>query len=140
MGCARALANQVPAMRADVGQAVDAILIIAREQKRIVDRAFKKRAGINVAWRLDDVGVGNELPGARERAALQQIKRRRIGTKRRGRRVRFADVGIDLETGHERMLNRTTIDSTTKAPTKIEAVSDQQSAISHANPWPTAES
>ena len=53
-------------MGADVGEAVDLVVVIAGEEEGFVDGAFQERAGIDVAGGFDDVGVGEELPGAGE--------------------------------------------------------------------------
>jgi len=63
---ARAFADEIAAVGADVGEAVDLIVVVAGEEEGFVDCAVEKRAGMDVAGSFDDLGVGEELPGGGE--------------------------------------------------------------------------
>ena len=67
-GLALALDQQVAAMGADVRQAVQPVVVVARQQQRLVEAAFEQGAGQDVAGRLEAVGVADDVPGAGEDA------------------------------------------------------------------------
>lgn len=94
------LANEVPPVGADVGQAVQPILVVPRQQQRLIDRALQQRGRVDVARRLDDLRIRHELPRSPKRPPLHRRQHLRIGIKPSRRRPRLANVRVDVEVGH----------------------------------------
>ena len=102
-----ALDHERPAMGADVREAVEAILAIAREQERLVQRSGQQREGEHLAGDADDVVVSGVLPRPREHLLPLERERLRIRVDTRRQRLGHPDVGIDLEPAgaHRRMVS-----------------------------------
>jgi hypothetical protein len=68
-----ARANQVAAMGADVGEAVDLIVVVASQEERLFDARFENEQG----WTLPGAlltSASAKLPGTREGVLLHRAK------------------------------------------------------------------
>ena len=89
--------DERPAMRADVGKAMDLVLLIAREKERLVEGTGKQRERMDLPCDLDEVVVTGVVPRSREETVALQVEDLGIGVHPGRKRSRDADVRIDLE-------------------------------------------
>ena len=89
------LADQRPAVGADVGQAVDLVAGVAGQQQRLVEDPLEQGEGVRGPGDADGVGVRHQLPAPREDALAGGREPARIAVDlgRQGRRP--ADVRVD---------------------------------------------
>ena len=80
------LADQVAAVRADVGQAVQPVVRVAREEQRFLQHAFQEGCRPNLPGNLHLVGVADQLPTRGEDllALLCEDRGVRVDTRRQG--------------------------------------------------------
>src|SRR5439155_63111 len=101
---AGALDDEGAAMRAHVGQAMDLVVRVAREEQGLVQRARQQRERVDLACHLDDLVVSGPLPRAREDALALGAEDLRIGVHARGQRASDADVRVDGEVQNAAMV------------------------------------
>ena len=89
--------DERPAMRAHVRDAVDLVLLISRQQKRLVERTREQRERMDLPRDLHQIVVTGVVPRAREEPIALKPEDLGIGVHARGQGSRHADVGVDLE-------------------------------------------
>src|SRR6185437_8384320 len=94
---ARALDDERAAMRAHVRNAMDLVLLIARQEKWLVERAGQQRERVDLPRDLHEIVVAGVVPRARKDAIALKPEDLGIGIDARRKRSRDANVGVDIE-------------------------------------------
>src|SRR5438445_5629246 len=76
---------------------MELVLLIARQEERLVERTRQERERMDLARDLHEVVGTDIVPRAREQTIALQPEDLGIGVDARRKRSRHADVGVDLE-------------------------------------------